>query len=55
MFATKYIQGQVVIVAIVPVRESSFLIAMQWIVCRIDIQNDLFGWVVISFKKKINQ
>ena len=51
MTTTKYIQWQVAITAIVTVKEPAFLIAMQWIICRIDIQNDLGRCCIMGFKK----
>jgi len=55
MFVTKDIQWQVAITAIVTVKEPAFLISMKWIICRIDIQNDLGRGRIMGLKKKINQ
>jgi hypothetical protein len=55
MFFTKDIQWQVAITAIVTVKEPDFLISMEWVICRIDIQNDLGRGRIMGLKKKVNQ
>jgi hypothetical protein len=51
MLSTKDVQRQITVFPIIAVKEPSFLLAVQGIVGRVDIQNDAFRNLGVRFQK----
>jgi hypothetical protein len=55
MLATKDVQRQIAVTAVVTVKEPAFLVPVQRIVRRIQIQPDFFRRLLVRFQKQIHQ
>jgi hypothetical protein len=55
MPATEHIQRQVAVAIVIAVKEPAFLIAMQRIVGRVEIENDLFGRPWVRLEEEVDE